>query len=142
MCPCDSTVSRDLNSVPHQRLHRIAIDRRQFTFASVDMCGHERDAQLLTSFCDFHHEVLSRCSLDCTFLTILSNIVTSMVRAMSGNMCTRSPRGHPLANDAVFLKAQVVHRLVYRFLDLLPVRTPLDKFVNILCFRFSDMPYV
>jgi hypothetical protein len=37
-----------------------------------------------------------------------------------------------LANSTVLFKTQIVHCLVNDFLDLLPIRTSLDEFVNVL----------
>ena len=37
-----------------------------------------------------------------------------------------------LADDAVLFEAQVVHRLVHRLLDLLPIGPSLDELINVL----------
>ena len=35
-------------------------------------------------------------------------------------------------NDTVLLETQIIHRLVHRFFNLLPVRPALDELVNVL----------
>ena len=37
-----------------------------------------------------------------------------------------------LTDNAIFLETQVIHRLIYRLLYLLPVRPSLDELVDVL----------
>ena len=62
----------------------------------------------------------------------------------------RAPNYRALADDAVLLERQVVHRLVHRLLNLLPVTPPLDEFVDVLkskinqdsSIRLTSLPYL